>query len=196
MSSHMTRVFLGVGSNIDRDTHICTGLDTLQAEFGLLGVSSVYESEALGFDGPAFYNLAVELEVDIAPGSLARYLRQLEYRMGRPRDASRFSSRTLDLDILCFGDHCGVLDGIELPRAEILENAYVLAPLAELAPAALLPGSDDSFSHLWQRLADSMQPVQVVDFQWRGRHLPLLGAGRAEAGWPRPADRVRPTASV
>ncbi|MEE4191429.1 MAG: 2-amino-4-hydroxy-6-hydroxymethyldihydropteridine diphosphokinase [Halieaceae bacterium] len=182
MSSRQTRVFLGVGSNIDREGHICTGLDTLQAEFGLAGISSVYESEALGFEGPAFYNLAVEMEVDISLGSLARYLRQLEYRMGRPRDASRFSSRTLDLDILCFGDHCGVLDGIELPRGEILENAYVLAPLAELAPTVTLPGSGESFGQLWQRLAGSMQAVKLVDFEWRGRELPMPRAAQAGVG--------------
>ncbi|MDJ0877654.1 MAG: 2-amino-4-hydroxy-6-hydroxymethyldihydropteridine diphosphokinase [Halieaceae bacterium] len=169
----MTRVYLGVGSNIDRDANIRTGLDNLQADFDLRRVSSVYESAALGFDGPAFYNLAVELETDIELAPLARYLRQMEYRMGRPRDASRFSSRTLDLDILCYGDSCGIVDGIELPRAEILENAYVLAPLAELAPEVLLPGGDEKFSELWRRLADSMQPVQGVEFDWGGRQLPL-----------------------
>ena len=171
----MTRVLLGVGSNIDREANICTGLDTLQSEFGLTRVSSVYESAALGFDGPAFFNLAVEMDVDIGLGALARYLRQMEYRMGRPRDASRFSSRTLDLDILCFGDYCGTLDGIELPRAEILENAYVLAPLAELAPEMPLPGSDENFAALWQRLSAGMQVVKVVNFEWAGRSLPQSG---------------------
>lgn len=171
----MTRVYLGVGSNIDREAHLCIGLDNLEAEFGLRGVSSVYESAALGFDGPAFYNLAVELEVDIALGPLARFLRQMEYRMGRPRDASRFSSRTLDLDILCFGDSHGMVDGIALPRAEILENAYVLAPLAELAPAVILPGGEESFADLWQRLSGGMQSVQKVEFAWAGRSLPLSG---------------------
>lgn len=168
----MTRVYLGVGSNIDRDINICTGLDNLEADFGLRQVSSVYESEALGFEGPAFYNMAVELDVDIELGPLARYLRQMEYRMGRPRDATRFSSRTLDLDILCFGDACGLVDGIELPRGEILENAYVLAPLAELAPEALLPGGSESFGELWQRLGPDMQAVRPVAFQWAGRSLP------------------------
>ena len=100
----MTRVFLGVGSNIDRHANICTGLDALQADFGLRRLSSVYESEAEGFDGPAFFNLVAELDTDIGPGSLARFLRQMEYRMGRPRNATRFSSRTLDLAILCYGE--------------------------------------------------------------------------------------------
>ncbi len=175
----MTRVFLGVGSNIDRAANICTGLDNLQAEFGLKRVSSVYESAALGFDGPAFYNLVLEIDVHITLDSLARYLRQMEYRMGRPRDATRFSSRTLDLDILCYGDHCGWLEGIELPRAEILENAYVLAPLAELAPDVLLPGSSESFAALWQRLSGDMQALRVVNFDWAGRSLPLMTPGPA-----------------
>ncbi len=172
----MTRVFLGVGSNIDREANICTGLDNLQADFGLRRVSSVYESAALGFDGPAFYNLAVELEVDFKLAPLARSLRQMEYGMGRTPDATRFSSRTLDLDILCYGDHHGTVDGIELPRPEILENAYVLAPLAELAPDERLPGGRESFSQLWRRLAGSMQSVAVVDFKWGGRRLPLTAS--------------------
>ncbi len=169
----MTRVFLGVGSNIDRQKNICTGLDNLQADFGLRRLSAVYESAAEGFEGPAFYNLVVELETDIGLGSLARFLRQMEYRLGRPRNASRFSSRTLDLDILCYGDLHGEIDGIELPRAEILENAYVLAPLAALAPDVLLPGGRESFAELWQRLASRMQAVEPVSFIWRGRSLPF-----------------------
>ncbi len=169
----MTRVFLGVGSNIDRQSNLCIGLDTLQADFGLRRLSSVYESAAEGFAGPAFFNLAVELETDIELATLARFLRQLEYRMGRPRNATRFSSRTLDLDILCYGDLHGEVDGIPLPRAEITESAYVLAPLAELAPTALLPGSEESFAELWRRLGASMPPVEVVNFEWRGRTLPI-----------------------
>jgi 2-amino-4-hydroxy-6-hydroxymethyldihydropteridine diphosphokinase len=169
----MTTVYLGVGSNIDRQANICAGLDALQNEFGLLQASSVYESAALGFDGPPFLNLVVALATEVELDPLLRYLRQLEYRSGRPRDATRFSSHTLDLDILSYGDRTGRCAGIELPRAEILENAYVLAPLAEIAPQTQHPQTGESYLALWQRLAGKMQAVTRVEFAWRGRALPF-----------------------
>ena len=172
----MTSVLLGVGSNIERRDNICAGLELLKEEFSLRCASSVYESAALGFDGPPFLNLAVELFTDVPVDALARFLRQLEYRMGRPRNATRFSSRTLDLDILTYGELAGEQADIELPRQEILENAYVLAPLAELVPARLHPVLGESYAALWQRLAGEMQPVSRVSFEHRGWSLPFDGA--------------------
>jgi 2-amino-4-hydroxy-6-hydroxymethyldihydropteridine diphosphokinase len=171
----VTPVFLGVGSNIDRRANICAGLDVLRAELGLKRTSSVYESEAIGFDGPSFLNLAVELDVRLGLEELARFLRQLEYRMGRPRNASRFSSRTLDIDILTYGTLTGRVDGVELPRAELLENAFVLAPMAELAPGDQHPLAGKSYRSLWSELGSQMQPVQRVDFDCRGWSLPWAG---------------------
>jgi 2-amino-4-hydroxy-6-hydroxymethyldihydropteridine diphosphokinase len=168
----MTTVYLGVGSNVDRTSNICTGLDVLRSEFGLQHVSSAWESDALGFDGPPFLNLAVELDTGLAPGALFRLLRQLEYRMGRPRNASRFSSRTLDIDILTYGELAGRIDGIELPRPELLENSYVLAPMAEIAPSALHPVKGQSYADLWQHMQQDMQPITRVDFDERGWRLP------------------------
>lgn len=166
----MTTVYLGVGSNIDRDDNIRTGLDILDSDLGLTRVSSVYESAAAGFEGPPFLNLAAELEVELGVGDLFRFLRQLEYRMGRPRDATRFSSRTLDIDILLYGDLAGYIDDVELPRAELLENAWVLAPMAELAPDAVHPVDGRNFASLWAELRNGMQPLERVDFaqgRWR-----------------------------
>lgn len=168
----MTRVYLGVGSNLDRDANIAAGLEALHTGLGLSRASSAWESDAIGFEGPAFLNLAVELETGLGVAELARFLRQLEYRMGRPRDATRFSSRTLDIDILTFGDRVGVVDGVELPRQELLENAFVLAPMAELVPDVLHPARLLRYDELWGQLRQSMQPVRRVDFRCRGWTLP------------------------
>ena len=94
----------------------------------------MYEGQAIGFDGQPFLNLAVSVETELGVGEMARRLRHIEYEHGRPRNASRFSSRQLDIDILTYDDIVGVIEGVELPRGEILENAFVLRPLAELAP--------------------------------------------------------------
>ena len=164
MSGLDTTVLLGVGSNIRREENIARGLTLLDEEFGLLCSSSAYESDALGFDGPPFINLAIEVAVDISVGDLARFIRQLEYRLGRPRDATRFSSRTLDIDILDYKGASSDIDGVELPRGEILDNAYVLAPLAEMAPERQHPSTGIPYAALWEAHRDRMQPVRRVTF--------------------------------
>ena len=161
----MELVYLNVGSNTDRHTHICRGLDALQQQFGDLQLSSVYESEALGFSGEPFDNLSLALYTYEPLVEFARWLRQLEYANGRHREAERFSPRTLDIDILLYGDVNGESAGIELPRPEIVENAHVLAPLAELVPDRVHPLVGKSYAQLW---ADFHSPDNVwqVEFCW------------------------------
>ena len=128
----MARVYLGLGSNIERERYIAAGLDALEDLFGEMELSPVYESAAIGFDGTAFYNMAVGVNTDLPLAEMAKKLRDIEYEHGRPLNASRFSSRQLDIDILTYDDLVGVIDGVELPRGEILENAFVLQPLADV----------------------------------------------------------------
>ncbi len=167
----MTPVLLGIGSNIEREANIGAALDALTRVHGELRLSSVYESEAIGFKGSPFLNLVAALETELALGTLARDLRELEYSMGRPRDASRFSPRTLDIDILTYGDFVGTREGVELPRPEITENAFVLRPLAELAPESLHPVLEQSYGELWAAYDVSTQPLRRVEFSWAGRSL-------------------------
>jgi 2-amino-4-hydroxy-6-hydroxymethyldihydropteridine diphosphokinase len=165
----MALIFLGLGSNIERERYIVAGLDALSDLFGELQLSSVYDSAAIGFDGQPFLNLVVAAQTSLEVGPLARRLRHIETEHGRPPQASRFSARQLDIDILTYDDRVGLIEGVELPRGEILENAFVLQPLAELAPAALHPVSGRSYASLWQAFDRASQPLHRVDFQWRGR---------------------------
>jgi 2-amino-4-hydroxy-6-hydroxymethyldihydropteridine diphosphokinase len=166
----MTLVYLNVGSNTARTAHIRAGLDALAQHFGALQLSSVYESEALGFSGERFYNLAVALHTTMPLAQLANWLRQLEYASGREPEATRFSARTLDIDILSYAEAVGCVAGVELPRPEILVNAHVLGPLAELAPTAVHPVAGLSYARLWADYADR-EKVWRVNFEWRGRQL-------------------------
>src|SRR5690606_38206112 len=128
------RVYVSIGSNRDRARHVQAALDALQATFGHVQVSPVYETEAVGFVGAPFYNLVAGFDTDWPVAELVCWLRALEDRHGRVRGGAKFSDRTLDVDLLTWGDACGVVAGITLPRDEIGRYAFVLKPLADIAP--------------------------------------------------------------
>lgn len=166
----MAKVYLSIGSNIDRERHITAALDALAENFSALKISSVYESEAVGFAGDHFFNLVVGFDTDMTVGLLSACLRTIEHANGRARGQERFSARTLDIDILTYGDCVGEIEGVVLPRAEILENAFVLLPLAEIAPDCEHPLACQSFASLW-RAYGKQQKLWSIDFFWRGRHI-------------------------
>src|SRR3989304_558740 len=100
----MTRVYVGIGSNIDRDTNIKGGIVALKKQFGDVIVSRIYESPAFGFEGDNFYNLVAGFDTSYSLNELAEKLRAIEYFFGRKRLAKRFLPRTLDIDLLLFGN--------------------------------------------------------------------------------------------
>lgn len=162
----MARVFLSLGSNIDRERHIRAGLDALARQFGELQVSRVFESEAVGFEGDDFYNLVVGIYTDLPVGQLALRLREIEDANGRLRAGPKFSARTLDIDILTYDDLAGTVDSVKLPRAEIEKNAFVLQPLAELAPDRVHPLTGKTFGQMWAAYDKSKQKLWPVEFSW------------------------------
>ena len=144
----MHRAYLSLGSNIDPERNLDAAIDALRARFGAIAVSPVYRSAAVGFDGPAFLNLAVGIDTDLEPAALDAWLHALEDRHGRRRDGPRYSSRTLDVDIVLFDDRIVRGPGhLEIPRAE-LAQAFVLVPLADIAPAARDPVSGRTMAEL------------------------------------------------
>ncbi|MEZ5585779.1 MAG: 2-amino-4-hydroxy-6-hydroxymethyldihydropteridine diphosphokinase [Sedimenticolaceae bacterium] len=164
----MPRVWVSVGSNIDRERHIRAALRELQQAFGELTVSPVYETAAVGFDGDAFLNLVVGFFSDLPPAQLHRMMREIEDRHGRRRDGEKFSARTLDLDVLTYGDTVGDDGGKALPRDEILRYAFVLAPLTDVAASERHPVSGDSYGDLWRRFAKTNKAHlhRVDDTAW------------------------------
>ena len=167
----MATVYLGLGSNIERERYMVAGLDALQGLFGELALSSVYDSAAIGFEGQPFLNMVVRVETELAVGELHRTLRHIEFEHGRPANATRTSARQLDIDILTYDTLVGIIDDVELPRGEILENAFVLCPLAELAPELEHPVERQTYSTLWQAYDQSSQVITRTDFEWRGRAI-------------------------
>lgn len=171
----MTTVYLGLGSNIERERYLVAGLDALRRLLGEMTLSPVYNSPAIGFDGQPFLNMVVGASTDMSLGELARRLRHIETEHGRPANATRFSARQLDIDILTYGDLIGEFAGVTVPRGEILDNAFVLRPLAELAPRALHPVDGRSYAELWADFDQGSQALDRVNFSWRGRWISRAG---------------------
>ncbi|WKJ91109.1 2-amino-4-hydroxy-6-hydroxymethyldihydropteridine diphosphokinase [Methylomonas montana] len=142
--------FISIGSNIDKEIHVPSSLQALRALFGELVISSIYESAPMGFVGDSFYNLVVQFDSELPAKEVAKQLRQIELDHGRSRDSQKFSARTLDLDLILYGDEI-IRDGrLQIPRDEIERYAFVLEPLAEIAPQRLHPISKISYEKLWQ----------------------------------------------
>ena len=166
----MTSIYISLGSNIDRERHIRAGLNALHAEFGELQVSRVFESEAVGFNGRPFYNLVVGAWTELPLATLCQRLRAMEFAHGREPDAKKFAPRTLDLDLLLYGDLVCETP-LALPRGEILTNAFVLWPLAELAPTLRHPVDGRPLGELWERYDKASQRLSPIPFHWEACEL-------------------------
>jgi 2-amino-4-hydroxy-6-hydroxymethyldihydropteridine diphosphokinase len=156
-------VFISVGTNIDREENLRRAIAALKARFGELEMSRVYESGAQGFDGEPFYNLVVSVYCSDPAEEIAATLKQIELAHGRQPGAPKFAPRTLDLDLLTYGDSALDLAGLKLPREDILRYAFVLRPLAELAPHVRHPGLGKSYRELWHAFdgPDDLIPVTI-----------------------------------
>ena len=160
----MSTIYISLGSNINREENTREGVKALREVFGDLVLSSVYESDAVGFEGDAFYNMVIACEVDVPVHEANRMLRDIEDRHGRDRSGPKFSSRTLDLDLLLYDDLVLEENGLTLPRGEILKNAFVLWPLAEIAPTLKHPQDGRSYDELWAEFDKSRENLKPVPF--------------------------------
>lgn len=157
----MTRIYLGLGSNINPEEHIPAGIESLKTLFAAVQVSPIYLSPAFGFEGDDFHNLVVIAETDLSAEHVIEQLRELEFQHGRPQNAEKYSSRTLDIDLLMYGDFVGEVCGYQIPRNDIYKFDFVLRPLADLVPAESAPGSSETFAELWQAMADASELQEV-----------------------------------
>lgn len=151
----MPRVHISIGSNIDRERNIRGAVQALRSAFGELTLSSVYETSAVGFDGDPFYNLVAAFDSNQPLEEIQAALRRIEAGHGRTRgNTARFAARTLDLDILLYGELVRHDAQFDIPRAETTTQAFVLGPLAEIAPDLQIPGTGATVVEWWQRRGD------------------------------------------
>lgn len=173
----MTDVYLGLGSNVDPDRHLESALAALADRFGAVEPSRVYRNPAVGFVGEDFLNLVVRVRTEDPPRRVQSALREIERAAARDRRGPRWGPRTLDVDLLLYGN---VVDpALRLPREDVLRDAHALCPLAELAPALRHPVTGRTMRDAWGAHRDRGSA-------WTVRGRPVRSPG------PRRADGARP----
>ncbi len=163
----MALVTVSIGSNIDAESNIRRAIDELRDRFTDMALSPVYQTEAVGFDGDDFLNLVVSFDTDKSVQRVSRELKSIEDRIGRDRSQARFSARSIDLDLLTYGDLIMDQPGIHIPRHEILQNAFVLKPLSDLHADRLHPELGKTYGELWQEMRDQSARIEPYNLEWR-----------------------------
>ena len=161
----MAEIFVAAGSNIRPRASLRRAVATLFAAFPGLRASRAYANAALGFEGYDFVNLVLTFQTGEPLPALLERLKTVERASGREPGAPRWASRTLDLDLLMYGDLVGQFAGVTLPRPDIVERSYVLGPLAELAPGRRHPALGETFAALWQRFDRDSHPLVEVSLE-------------------------------
>jgi len=162
----MPKIYISIGSNQDAERQVRFGVKQLNYYFSDLSVSQVYESEAVGFDGDNFLNLVASAKTQLSISQVDQAFKEIEKAAGRVRGEAKFSNRTLDIDLLLYDDL--VCDKpIKLPRGEVLHHAFVLLPLAEIAPTLEHPVEKKSYKELWDAFdKKSEQSLWAIKFDW------------------------------
>ncbi len=159
----MPVVMIGIGSNVDAQANIRDAVAALRTRFPTLRCSPVYRTPAVGFTGDDFFNLVVSIDTELAIPEISAELRQLETHHGRHRGEAKFAPRTLDLDLLTYGDTVGTYGKLVFPRSDILEYAFVLKPLADLDPNARHPTAQRTYRELWlAHQVNCQEPLTLI----------------------------------
>jgi len=162
----MPEVYVAAGSNVRPHENLRTALALLRRSWPALRVSRAYANPAVGFEGEDFVNLVIGFETDEPLEVVLARLHKAEAACGRPRVAPKWAPRSMDLDVLLYGDAVGEFPGAVLPRPDLVRRAYMLGPLAELAPDVEHPTLHRSIRELWasfDRGAHAMRAVDIED---------------------------------
>lgn len=160
----MTAVYVAAGSNVEPEKYLSRALRELTAVYGPLTVSPAYRNQAVGFSGDDFINLVVGFHADAAPADVRQQLQNIEAACDRPPGAAKWAPRTMDLDILLFGDLVSNEPGLVIPRPDLLKRPYMLKPMADIAPEVRHPTLGQTMRELWESFDDgdhSMVEVQL-----------------------------------
>jgi 2-amino-4-hydroxy-6-hydroxymethyldihydropteridine diphosphokinase len=158
----MAEVYVAAGSNVEPEKNLARALDELELTFGELAVSPAYLNPAVGFEGADFINLVVGFRAAAAPAQVKEALEKIEALCGRPRSAPKWAPRTMDLDILMYDQVVSEEPGLILPRPDLLRRAFMLKPLADLAPHLRHPTQQRTIGELWAEFPGADHPLVAV----------------------------------
>ncbi|MFB3881528.1 MAG: 2-amino-4-hydroxy-6-hydroxymethyldihydropteridine diphosphokinase [Armatimonadota bacterium] len=160
----MARAYLSVGSNIEPAANLRRALRLLARRVKVMGISTVYETRPEGGRAqPPYYNCVVEVDTEAPPSELKRsVLRAIEDELGRKRGADRFASRTIDLDLILYGDLVVSTEELALPDVEIRERPYLAAGVAELNPQLAMPDAGERIADIAASLAEKAPRMKAL----------------------------------
>ncbi|MGH8427002.1 MAG: 2-amino-4-hydroxy-6-hydroxymethyldihydropteridine diphosphokinase [Gammaproteobacteria bacterium] len=157
-------IYIALGSNIEPDRHIPAALAALAPAYGPLARSPAYRSAAHGFTGADFVNCVVRGRADASPELIVAYLKTLEQLAGR-RHGHAIGPRELDLDLILYGDEVITQPGLTIPRPDVLRYAFVLRPLADIAPEKAHPETRQSFAWHWEHFDGEGTPLKPISLE-------------------------------
>ena len=166
----MPAVYVAVGSNVEPERNLALATRELRREFPDVRFSPWYRNPAVGFEGADFINLVAGFNTTLPVGAVVARLQAIESLCGRPREAPRWAPRSMDLDILLYGDTVCDEPRLKLPRPDLLKRAFMLGPLAELAPDLVHPTAGVTIHELWSRFDAVAHPMQKVPNPFTNPH--------------------------
>ncbi len=158
----MPQVYVAAGSNVEPERHLAMAVQELEREFPGVRFSPWYRNPAVGFDGDDFINFVAGFPTPLAVGEVLARLHAIEGLCGRPREAPRWAPRSMDLDVLLFGDLVCQEPNLKLPRPDLLKRAFMLGPLAVLAPDLVHPTERQTIGALWRSFDRAAHPLVEV----------------------------------
>lgn len=158
----MPKVYIAAGSNVEPERHLAVAVRELERQFPGARFSPWYRNSAVGFEGADFINLVAGFETELTISEVLSRLHAIEALCGRPREAPRWAPRSMDLDVLLYGDLVCEEQHLKLPRPDLLKRAYMLGPLAALAPEVVHPTAGETIGELWQRFDRAAHPLVEV----------------------------------
>lgn len=157
----MVTAYISIGSNVEREHYLPAGVAAVAKLATAWRMSRIFEAEPVGFEGDNFFNSVIEIKTSLSLVTLQQSLKAIERQLGRPDNAAKNQSRTIDLDILLYGDVINEASPT-LPRSDLYKFAFVLWPMSELCPELVIPGQQQTIAELWQNFSpqQSLWPVE------------------------------------